>query len=68
MSKEQTTENTDKALHIADVIAMLPTEKEAEQYANGNFGYERGSSEQESAFVSGVDWMRCEIERKLKSN
>lgn len=57
-----------KELSIADFMAMLPTEKEAEQYANGNFGYERGADEQERAFVSGVDWVLCEIKRKLQGN
>mgnify|MGYP003620396182 CR=1 FL=1 len=63
-----------KALSIADVMAMLPTEKEAERYANGYFGYpddyedSRVISASEQAFVSGCDWMRSEIERKLKGN
>ena len=30
---------SDKKINISDVLAMLPTDKEAEQYANGNFGY-----------------------------
>ena len=63
-----------KALSIADVMAMLPTDKEAEKYANGYFGYpydyedSRVISASEQAFVSGCDWMRNEIERKLKGN
>jgi hypothetical protein len=57
-----------KKFSLSDVMAMLPTEKESEQYANGNFGYDELSSWQESAFVSGCDWMRIEIERKLKGN
>jgi hypothetical protein len=63
-----------KALSIADVMAMLPTEKEAEQYANVNFGYSedyeesRVISASEQAFVSGCDWMRSEVERKLRGN
>ena len=57
-----------KVLSIEDVMALLPTEKEAEQYANGYFGYESGTDEQERAFVSGVDWILCEIKRKLQGN
>lgn len=57
-----------KKFSLSDVMDMLPTEKEAEQYANGNFGYERGSDEKERAFVSGTDWMRWEVERKLKGD
>ena len=32
MSKEQNTENKDKALRISDVIAMLPTEEEIDEW------------------------------------
>lgn len=63
-----------KKFSLSDVMAMLPTEKEAEKYANGNFGYpedyedSRVISASEQAFVSGCDWMRSEIERKLNDN
>jgi hypothetical protein len=63
-----------KRFSVNDVMAMLPTSKEAENYANGNFGYPEDHdddiriSASEEAFVSGCDWMRSEIERKLKGN
>lgn len=63
-----------KKFSLSDVMAMLPTEKEAERYANGSFGYpddyedSRVISASEQAFVSGCDWMRSEIDRKLKGN
>lgn len=61
-------------LSIADVIAMLPTDKEAANYANGYFGFpedyieSRIISASENAFVSGCDWMLNEIKKKLKGN
>ena len=55
-------------------MSMLPSDKDAEKYANGYFGYpedyedSRVISASEQAFVSGCDWMRNEIERRLKGN
>ena len=63
-----------KKFSLSDVMSMLPTDKEAEKYANGYFGYpddyedSRVISASEQAFVSGCEWMRSEIERKLKGN
>ncbi len=52
----------------SEVMALLPTEKDADEYANGAFGYERDSYDREQAFLSGVDWMRCKIAEKLTDN
>jgi hypothetical protein len=63
-----------KKFSLSDVMSMLPTDKEVEKYTNGYFGYpddyehSRVISASEQAFVSGCDWMRSEIERKLKGN
>ena len=57
-----------KALNKALVMSMLPTDKDAEHYANGAFGFESDSYDKERAFMSGVDWMRNELSRKLEGN
>ncbi len=53
---------------LDNIIAMLPTDKDIEKYANGNFGYDRYSSEKEQAFVSGADWLKDELTYKLKNS
>lgn len=47
---------------------LYPTEKEAEDYARGYFGYEKYSSYQENAFVSGVEWAKEYIENKKNND
>lgn len=47
------------------VTNILPSEKEANDYVRGSFGFERDSFDKESAFISGVDWTLDEIKRKL---
>jgi hypothetical protein len=62
-----------KRFSLSDVMAMLPTSKEAENYVNGYFGFPEDydesmiTSASEEGFVSGCDWMRSEIEQKLKA-
>ena len=65
MKKKQLIYSAEKLYSVADIMAMLPTEQEAEKYARGSFGYDDHSSYQESAFRQGVDWSRWEIEQKL---
>jgi hypothetical protein len=52
---------------VPDLASLLPTEKEAEDYAKGNFGYDEHSIYEESAFTSGTDWFRNEIEVKERN-
>lgn len=56
----------EKKFSFSDIMKMLPTEKECEEFSRRNFGFEMFSDLQEQAFVSGTDWIRWEIERKMK--
>jgi len=63
-----------KRFSLSDVMSMLPSDKDAEKYANGSFGYpedyeeSRVISASEEGFISGCNWTRNEIERKLRGN
>ena len=57
----------DKKYTIAEIMNMLPTDKEVESYSNGAFSF-YDDRLQESAFVSGCDWVKDFIENKLKDN
>ena len=51
--------------------SIIPTEKDAEKYANGYYGFPEGQedyisiSASESGFVDGCDWTRNQIENKI---
>lgn len=45
--------------------SIFPTAEEIEKYALGAFGYEPGDADKENAFISGAEWYRDEINRKL---
>ena len=64
--KKITTKPKAKALNKALVINMLPTDDDAEKYANGAFGFDSDSYEKERAFISGVDCVKNEIIKKKK--
>lgn len=64
-----------KEFSISDIMEVLPSEEEVKKHiSNGYFGFPEGYedakiiSASEDAFISGCDWMRSEIERKLKGN
>jgi hypothetical protein len=59
-------ENIEETFTISQIMVILPSEQEAEEYAIGAFGYDPASCGKEAAFISGTDWMRIQIENKLK--
>ncbi len=71
MSKGQNNEEENKALHIDDVIAMLPTKEEIEKEANS---YDNSMASMAEAawmpqgFKEGVEWTIRKLEERLKSN
>jgi hypothetical protein len=71
MSTEQNLENKDKALHIADVMAMLPTKEEIENEANS---YDNSMASMTEAiwmpqgFKEGVEWTIKKLKERLDSN
>lgn len=62
-------ENEDIKNLIRDILNMIPTDKEAQEYVKGAYGYEydEHASYQENAFVNGCDWMRDRLKEKLES-
>ena len=46
----------------------IPTPQECMDYARGNFGFDAISGFQEDAFVSGCDYVREMIERKIRNS
>jgi hypothetical protein len=60
-----------KKYSLSDIMSMLPTNKEAEAYVNGSYGYSENDedwkviSASEEAFVSGCDWVRNIVLSKL---
>ncbi len=54
-----------KALKPEDLISLLPTEKQAEEYVLGYFGYEADSDQREKDFVSGVTWVLDKLKQDL---
>ena len=71
MNTEQSNQEENKALHIIDVIAMLPTKEEIEKEANS---YDNSMASMAEAvwmpqgFKEGVEWTIKKIEEGLKNN
>jgi hypothetical protein len=71
MNTEQSNQEENKALHITDVIAMLPTKEEIEKEANS---YDNSMASMAEAvwmpqgFKEGVEWTIKKIEEGLKNN
>jgi hypothetical protein len=63
-----------KSFTLQQIIDILPTEKEGEKYISGSTGYPEDTEEAtrideyERGFVSGVEWLRYELIKKLKEN
>ena len=51
-----------------DLTSLLPTEKQAEEYVLGYFGYDAGSDQREKDFVSGVTWVLDKLKQDLITN
>lgn len=47
------------------IMRLLPTEKEAQSYVNGSFGYGSDSLDRERSFISGAEWVRDTVIMKL---
>lgn len=60
--------NRDKATAkpVDGIDNILPTEKEAQKYCNGAFGFDSNSSDKEHGFISGYDWTINLIKHRLQ--
>lgn len=44
---------------------LIPAKKDAQNYANGAFGFDEGADDKEQAFLSGYDWTIDWIKSKI---
>lgn len=61
-----------KLFTLQQIIDLLPNKKEAEKYAFSAFGYAEDEIDasfingQETGFITGTEWIKDELTRKLK--
>jgi len=56
-------------LNISDVISMLPTDEDVEEFLkDGYMGFDETTIYLEQGFESGVRWVRKTLMEKLKGN